>query len=107
VHDETNQSIARLLMEMPFGPFPIALGVVHCDAAPAFESGVIEQNRNASAGKQRDLNALLRKGDTWMVEAETQIGDGRARGCNELRRCCLDGADSSAGEGLAIDATRL
>ena len=35
---------------------------------PAFDGAVIEQNRTAAAGKIRDLNALLRKGDTWSVE---------------------------------------
>jgi 2-oxoglutarate ferredoxin oxidoreductase subunit beta len=78
VHDETNRLIARLLMEMPFGPLPMALGVIYCDPAPAFENDVIAQNRKASAGKTRDLNALLRKGETWLVEGETQIGNGRS-----------------------------
>jgi hypothetical protein len=45
----------------------------------AFEGYVIEQNRRASAGKERDLNALLRKGDT-----ETQIGTAAVRRRNEL-----------------------
>ena len=68
VHDETNKMMAQLLTDMPFGDFPIALGVIYCDPTPAFDGAVIEQNRTVAAGKKRDLNALLRKGDTWSVE---------------------------------------
>ena len=68
VHDETNRTIAQLLLDMPLGAFPIALGVIYCDPAPAFEAAVVEQTAKAVAGKKRDLNALLRKGDTWSVE---------------------------------------
>jgi 2-oxoglutarate ferredoxin oxidoreductase subunit beta len=74
VHDETNKSIAQLLIDMPFGSFPMALGVIYCDPTPAFDSAVIEQNNKASAGKKRDLNALLRRGDTWSVDADARIG---------------------------------
>uniref|UniRef100_UPI0038F74E74 hypothetical protein n=1 Tax=Streptomyces turgidiscabies TaxID=85558 RepID=UPI0038F74E74 len=28
VHDQTNRAIAHMLVEMPFGPFPMALGVI-------------------------------------------------------------------------------
>ena len=76
VHDETSRSIAQLLIEMPFGAFPVALGVIYCDPAAAFDSAVAEQNRQAAAGKKRDLDALLRKGDTWLVEADAQTGNG-------------------------------
>ncbi len=71
VHDETNKTIAQLLIAMPFGDFPVALGVIYCDPTPAFDGAVIEQNRNAASGKKRDLNALLRKGDTWSVDDDT------------------------------------
>ncbi|MGA3307066.1 MAG: 2-oxoacid:ferredoxin oxidoreductase subunit beta [Xanthobacteraceae bacterium] len=76
VHDETNRSIAQLLIDMPFGSFPTALGVIYCDPTPAFDSAVIEQNNKASAGKKRDLNALLRRGDTWSVDGDPRIGIG-------------------------------
>ena len=48
----------------------MALGVIYCDPTPAFDSAVIEQNNKASAGKMRDLNALLRRGDTWSVDRD-------------------------------------
>jgi 2-oxoglutarate ferredoxin oxidoreductase subunit beta len=70
VHNQTNRMIAHLLVEMKFGPFPMALGVLYDDPAPTFESAVIEQNREASAGKKPDLQKLLSKGQTWMVEKE-------------------------------------
>jgi 2-oxoglutarate ferredoxin oxidoreductase subunit beta len=77
VHDETNRTIAQLLLDMPFGAFPIALGVLYCDPAPAFDTSVVAQNAKAAVGKVRDLNALLRKGDTWTVEADAPPGDAR------------------------------
>ncbi len=69
VHDETNKAIAQLLLDMPFGNFPIALGVIYCDPAPTFDSAIVEQSCKAATGKRRDLNALLRKGETWSVDA--------------------------------------
>ena len=70
VHDQTNRGLAHMLVEMPFGPFPMALGVLYDDPAPTFESAVVEQNKTASAGKQPDLQALLGKGQTWLVDKE-------------------------------------
>ena len=35
-----------------------------------FEQAVIEQNREAASGKKADLQALVSKGQTWMVEKE-------------------------------------
>ncbi len=43
VHDVRNRAIAHLLVEMPFGPFPMALGVLYDDPAPTFESAVTRQ----------------------------------------------------------------
>jgi len=70
VHDPRNRSIAHMLVEMPFGAFPMALGVIYEDPAPTFESAVIEQNRSASAGKKADLQALVSKGQSWEVTRE-------------------------------------
>lgn len=70
VHDQTNRGLAHMLVEMPFGPFPMALGVLYDDPAPTFESAVVEQNKVAAAGKKPDLQALLGKGQTWMVDKE-------------------------------------
>ena len=70
VHDQTNRAIAHLLVEMEFDPFPMALGVLYDDPAPTFESAVVAQNREAAAGKAPDLQKLVSKGQTWMVEKE-------------------------------------
>jgi 2-oxoglutarate ferredoxin oxidoreductase subunit beta len=68
VHDETNKSVAMMLVEMPQDVFPVALGVIYCDPAPTFDSAVIKQNTELSAGKNPDLDALLKKGQTWTVQ---------------------------------------
>ena len=69
VHDPRNKGIASMLIEMPQG-FPVALGVIYEDPAPTFESAVVEQNQAAASGKQADLQKLVSKGQTWMVEKE-------------------------------------
>lgn len=73
VHDKANRTVAHLLVEMPFGAFPMALGVIYEDPAPTFESAVVAQNAQASAGKQANLAKLLAKGQTWMVDKEPHV----------------------------------
>ena len=70
VHDQTNRGLAHMLVEMPFGPFPMALGVIYDDPAPTFDDAVIAQNAAASQGKAPDLQKLLSQGQTWMVEKQ-------------------------------------
>lgn len=70
VHDPANRSIAHMLVEMPFGAYPMALGVLYEDPRPTFDSAVVEQNRAASAGKAPDLQALVAKGQSWEVTKE-------------------------------------
>ncbi|MFC4295432.1 2-oxoacid:ferredoxin oxidoreductase subunit beta [Novosphingobium tardum] len=72
VHDVKNRSVAHMLVELPFGPFPMALGVIYDDPRPTFEAAVIEQNRKASEGRKPDLAALLAKGQTWTVTGTAQ-----------------------------------
>ncbi len=67
VHDVTNRSIAHMLVELPFGPFPMALGVLYDDPRPTFESGVAEDRVKATAGKEANLAKLLSNGQTWTV----------------------------------------
>ena len=67
VHDATNRSVAHMLIEMPFGEFPMALGVLYDDPKPTFEDAVVAQNAKASEGKTADLGMLLAKGQTWTV----------------------------------------
>ena len=68
VHDVTNRSIAHMLVEMPFGPFPMALGVLYDDPRPTFEDAVLGQDTKAREGKVADLGKLLAKGQTWTVD---------------------------------------
>jgi len=70
VHHPANKMIAHMLIDMPFGPFPMALGVIYEDPAPTFESAIVEQNAAASAGKTPDLQKLVGKGQSWMVDKE-------------------------------------
>lgn len=68
VHDVTNRAVAHMLVEMPFGAFPMALGVLYDDPRPTFEAAVIAQNAKASEGKTADLQALISRGQNWTVE---------------------------------------
>jgi len=70
VHNPANRSVAHMLVEMPFGAFPMALGVIYDDPRPTFEAAVLEQNREASAGKAADLQALVARGQSWEVTKE-------------------------------------
>jgi len=70
VHDPKNRAVAHMLVEMPAASFPVALGVIYEDPAPTFDSAVVEQNSAAAAGKKADLQALVSKGQTWMVDKE-------------------------------------
>ena len=72
VHDVTNRSIAHMLVEMPFGPFPMALGVLYDDPRPTFEDAVIAERKKASEGKDANLAKLLGKGQTWTVSGTAQ-----------------------------------
>jgi 2-oxoglutarate ferredoxin oxidoreductase subunit beta len=68
VHNVTNRSIAHMLVEMPFGPFPMALGVIYDDPRPTYEESVLGQDAKMREGKSADLGKLLAKGQTWTVE---------------------------------------
>ena len=68
VHNVKNRSIAHMLVELPFGPFPMALGVLYDDPRPTFESAVIAEKAKASEGKEANLARLLGKGQSWRVE---------------------------------------
>ena len=72
VHEPTNRAVAHMLVEMPFGAFPMALGVLYDDPHPTFDEVVGLQNAQAAKGKSADLQALIAKGQTWMVEKEAR-----------------------------------
>ena len=70
VHDERNRVLADLLAAMQPPEFPVALGVLYCDPAPTYESGVFGQVDQARAGQAAvpDVADLLTRGPTWVVE---------------------------------------
>jgi 2-oxoglutarate/2-oxoacid ferredoxin oxidoreductase subunit beta len=68
VHNVRNRGLAHMLVELPFGPFPMALGVLYDDPRPTFEGAIAEERAKASQGKVADLRKLLAKGQTWTVE---------------------------------------
>ena len=72
VHDVTKRQVAHMLVDMPFGPFPMALGVLYDDPRPTFESAVVAEREQASAGKEANLAKLLAKGQTWTVSGTAQ-----------------------------------
>jgi 2-oxoglutarate ferredoxin oxidoreductase subunit beta len=64
VHDEKDRALAQILVAMEPPDFPVALGVIYCDPAPAYEDQVQSRLDAACCG---DLNQLIRKGRTWAV----------------------------------------
>ena len=63
-----------MLVEMPFGEFPMALGVLYDDPAPTFDAAVVEQNRQASEGQDRQPpEAALSQGQTWQVDKQPHV----------------------------------
>ncbi len=69
VHDQTNRSLAHMLVEMPFGAYPMALGVIYNDPRPTFEHEVQDHDAKLIEGKQANLAKLLARGQTWNVES--------------------------------------
>ena len=67
VHNVKNRSIAHMLVELPFGEFPMALGVLYDDPRPTYEEGVVAERKLASQGKEANLAKLLGHGQTWTV----------------------------------------
>ena len=72
VHDVTNRSVAHMLVELPFGTFPMALGVIYDDPQPSYEVSLLGQDAKAREGKSANLAKLLAKGQTWTVGAKDQ-----------------------------------
>ncbi|KAJ8139112.1 hypothetical protein OY671_007675, partial [Metschnikowia pulcherrima] len=65
VHNVKNRAIAHMLVEMPFGPFPMASGVIFDDTRPTYEATVSAQDAQARAGQSANLAKSLAKGQTW------------------------------------------
>src|SRR2546425_750365 len=71
VHDETNRTLAQLLVGLEPPEFPMALGVLYCAPATSYEADVYAQARAAGFGGKRelaDIGTLLSRDGTWTVE---------------------------------------
>ena len=55
VHDIANRSVAHMLVELPMGLFPVALGVIYDDPKPTYEGAVLAQDAVAREGKSLSL----------------------------------------------------
>lgn len=69
-HDETNRSLASLLIELGPPHFPVAMGVLYCDPVSSYEQDVARQMDEAGArtATDADVDTMLRGGRTWEVE---------------------------------------
>jgi 2-oxoglutarate ferredoxin oxidoreductase subunit beta len=68
-HDETNRTLAGMLLGMEPPEFPVALGVIYCNPATPFEADLYAQLESAGAWKGKpDLSELFKQERTWVVE---------------------------------------
>ncbi len=72
VHDAKNRTLAHMLIELPFGEYPMPLGVIYDNPGPTYEAAVHEEKARSSAGKEASLAKLLAKGQTWTVSGTAQ-----------------------------------
>ena len=69
VHDETNKTLASLLIALRPPKYPMVLGVIYCRPASTYENSVYERVTTPPYDEATDaLNKLLRSGRTWEVE---------------------------------------
>jgi 2-oxoglutarate ferredoxin oxidoreductase subunit beta len=70
VHDETNRSLASLLISLQPPAFPVAIGVLYCDPVSSYGQDLERQLAEAGArpATEADLDEMLRGGRTWEVE---------------------------------------
>jgi 2-oxoglutarate ferredoxin oxidoreductase subunit beta len=67
IHDETNKTLAGLLLRMKEPEFPVALGVVYRDPATSFEQGFYAAHPTKMK-RTAKVDDALRKTSTWWVE---------------------------------------
>ena len=69
VHDETSRALANLLAGMEHPEFPVAMGVIYCNPAErSYDAAITAQAAEILAKTPpTDLNAMLRRGNTWTV----------------------------------------
>jgi 2-oxoglutarate ferredoxin oxidoreductase subunit beta len=68
-HDETNRTLAGMLLALEPPGFPVALGVVYCNPTTPFEHDLYAQLEGAGAWQGTpDIGELFRQERTWTVE---------------------------------------
>ena len=68
VHDETNESLAMLIVKLK-PPMPVAMGVIYRVTRPTYEEQVHAQLDEAKTKSGAgDLSRILSEGNTWVVE---------------------------------------
>jgi len=67
VHDETNATLAQLLLAMEPPALPMALGVIHRRPGQSFEKSFYEAHPSAMARTARVAD-VLRQTNTWTVD---------------------------------------
>jgi 2-oxoglutarate ferredoxin oxidoreductase subunit beta len=67
VYDETNPLHAQIAATLQPPTFPTAIGVFSATARPCYEDGVRTLVAEAQRRDPPDVQALLRRGDTWTV----------------------------------------
>lgn len=68
VHDETNRPLALMIADMKSPEWPVAMGVIFRDPAPAYEESVHNQIKELTAKSPPvSINELMHKGRTWTV----------------------------------------
>jgi len=69
IHDETNKTLAHMLMELDLSILPTPLGVIYHNPITPYDDQVYAQRIKVRETKEKvDMNALLRSGHTWTVE---------------------------------------
>ncbi len=67
VHDETNATLAQLLLALNGPDFPVALGVVYRNPAESYESGFYASHVSGLT-RTASVAEALRRTNTWVVE---------------------------------------
>ena len=70
IHDEhaENPTLANILVGMDYPEFPVPVGIIRSIEAPTFEDMVQAQVDEAKTHDPADFAALLKGGETWVVE---------------------------------------
>ena len=68
MHTHATPSLANILVGMDYPEFPVPVGVFRDVDAPTFDELVQKQVDEAVAKGRGSLDAVLRAGETWVVD---------------------------------------